>query len=152
MVNKNNPTKKAANVNPFAKNTLHICESVRGSIIEKTPQHANGLPGIYEFAKIGLGGISLNISVSRTPFSQELSAFAWDFRNFAADNGHNYEVNDNGDHLTLEKTLATGDCITAYDIRAVNLGTQSKIYIGSKLSGNPIDLFPAYLQRLEPVA
>lgn len=107
----------------LAINTAHILDIVLEARLEETPTHPNGLPGIFQSARMGIGDLSLIISLSREPFSRELASIAWHYNSFAEDKGFNYELNQiDSKHIRLMKYLSTGDTILAYSVQSIRVG------------------------------
>jgi len=133
----------------LAANTQHTADVVTAAIREKTTLHANGLPGIFQSAKMGLGDLSLRILVDRTPSPQELEHIARHYNDFTQKCGYQYEVHPRGSKsFRLEKRLGTGDTILAYLVQCVNLGYSESVDISRQFGSDP-NLLPLYLKRLE---
>jgi len=132
----------------FAQNTQHVCDAVMGSESEVTQPHANGLPGIYQSARITDGNLSLRIAVSRCPTYSEFEFFARHFRDFAEEMGFPYEVEqeDNG-VIVLNKRLRTSDVLPAYKFMRLHIDQQEEVDL-THLFGDR-DILPEYLSRLE---
>jgi len=133
----------------LATNTLRVCDIVADSEMGETPLHSNGLPGIYQSAKIRTGDISIMISLSRAPFSREFEQIARHFNSFAEAEGYPYEIEPiDARTFILKKALSTGDHIESYSVTSRNTGTTNVVDIIRGWGSEP-NLLPAYLQKLQ---